>query len=78
MVLHQFPVGIALGVTSLVSLTRLVYHSRQDEGKIKLPSSSLLVEEGREETKDPFNVTVPEDFVNGTPIDEDKFWLKVC
>jgi hypothetical protein len=46
---------------------------RTENGKIQLP-----LHEDEDQGRDPFDVTSPMDFVDGYPIEEAKFWAKVC
>ena len=66
----QLEVVVALLACSLLSAVSIVFSS-PDEGKIKLPhfaEDSAL--------QDPFDVTKPEDIVDGEPVDEANFWAK--
>jgi hypothetical protein len=68
---HQLPVAIALAVSTLFSAL-VFFLSQPKEGKIK------LLEEDETSHHDPFNVTKPEDIVNGEPIGAAEFWKRVC
>ena len=77
-ILH-LEIGIFLCVCALLSFATLV-RSWNNEGKIKLP----LHENGQSEDPwnsgedhDPFDVTKPEDLIDGYPIKEELFWAKV-
>ncbi|RPD54947.1 multidrug resistance-associated ABC transporter [Lentinus tigrinus ALCF2SS1-7] len=70
---YQLPVAISLTVAIVPSLVgRLA--SGTKEKKTALPTFA----EGEEGLiRDPFDVTKPEDFIDGTPIDEDGFWTRM-
>jgi hypothetical protein len=72
----QLPIGISQAVVALASLAVFLY-CRPREGKIKLPIHGEQ-DQLQPEAHDPFDVTRPEDFQDGQPIEEEKFWLKVC
>ena len=69
----QFEVALALVVGALCSLT-FSYVTRAQEGGIKLP---IRAEENQETERDPFDVTGPDDLVEGYPVKEDAFWAQV-
>lgn len=69
---HQLPVSIALSALAVCSLAYLVF-SRPREGKIKLPER----DEGEDSVHDPFDVTTPEDIIDGEPIGAPEFWRRV-
>ncbi|KAG6885741.1 hypothetical protein C0993_010568 [Termitomyces sp. T159_Od127] len=73
----QLEVCIALAAAGLGS-GGLLYFNRPQEGKIQLPVYTAL-EADADETlgHDPFDVTTPEDVVDGFPIDGDAFWAKM-
>ncbi|KAG6829812.1 hypothetical protein H0H87_010041 [Tephrocybe sp. NHM501043] len=73
----QFEVWITLTTVAFGSGT-IFFLSRPKEGKIQLPIHGTT-EELAEETSahDPFDVTKPEDVVDGYPIDGDEFWSKM-
>ena len=71
MPLFQVQVAIALVACEVFSALLLIA-VKPDEGKVKLPQ---VVED--ESLQDPFDVTKPEDIVDGEPVDEDKFWARV-
>lgn len=66
----QIEVAVALGVCLAVSLV-LFAALAPKEGQIKLPFY------GDGEGSDPFDVTVPADFIDGIPINEECFWERV-
>lgn len=70
---YQLPVAIALGVTLGGSLAEYALH-RSSERTNALPTF-LEGEEGL--ARDPFDVTKPEDLIDGIPLDEEGFWRKV-
>ncbi|KAJ7853283.1 multidrug resistance-associated ABC transporter [Mycena olivaceomarginata] len=71
MPLYQLEIASAL-VASAFSSSVLFYLNRPVEGKIQLPLHS----ESDNSTDDAFDVTKPEDIVDGYPIDEEGFWAK--
>lgn len=75
----QLEVAIILAVSAACSLV-IFYLTREKGGQIKLPIHGPLQGDAEyDETKpDPFNVTQPEDLIDGDPIDANKFWAKVC
>ncbi len=76
MPLYQLPVSIVLFTAAFASfIIHLLTHPH--EGKIKLPTFLQDADE-HQPLKDPFDVTRPEDVVDGEPIDEDAFWSRVC
>ncbi|KAH9067580.1 ATP-binding cassette transporter [Lactarius vividus] len=66
----QLPVAITLAGTGLFSLAFRGL-SASEKGKIALPITSDGPLESR---PDPFDVTSPEDIIDGEPIDEASFW----
>ncbi|TDL25136.1 multidrug resistance-associated ABC transporter [Rickenella mellea] len=73
---YQFESAIFLVSCAAVSLLVFVL-SRPQDGSIKLPTFEEDAEGSFElagEKSDPFNVTKPEDLVDGQPIDEKGFW----
>jgi hypothetical protein len=68
---YEFPVAIALVFSALFSAF-LLFLSQSREGTIK------LLDENDSFHDDPFNVTKPEDIVDGEPIDAVEFWRRVC
>ncbi|THH21147.1 hypothetical protein EW146_g360 [Bondarzewia mesenterica] len=68
----QLPIAVTLAASALASFALILLH-RPREGKIQLP----LTTNGEEEThRDPFDVTTPEDLVDGEPIDNSGFWAR--
>jgi hypothetical protein len=69
----QFPVALALATSAILSfaVSRL---SESKRGIIALPVTS---DDPLEPRHDPFDVTSPEDIIDGEPIDETSFWRKV-
>ena len=69
----QLPIAVTLAGTGLLSLA---FHrlSASERGKIALPITSDGPLESR---PDPFDVTLPEDIIDGEPIDEASFWVNV-
>ncbi|KAF5371584.1 hypothetical protein D9758_003437 [Tetrapyrgos nigripes] len=72
----QFEIAVLLAVCAGASLSFLsVSKLRSTNGKIQLPLHSEG--NGSEElTPDPFDVTTAEDYLEGYPIEEEKFWKK--
>ncbi|KAH9932951.1 ATP-binding cassette transporter [Fomitopsis serialis] len=62
---YQLEVAVVLAVSAACSLTVFLL-SQLKEGKIHL--------DAEEEEQDPFDVTKPEDLVDGTPVYGDEFW----
>ncbi|KAJ3746747.1 multidrug resistance-associated ABC transporter [Lentinula detonsa] len=70
---YQPEIALALAVLVAASLCLLVLNRHRD-GKIQLP---VNVAQGEQSLPDPFDVTTPEDFLEGYPIDEENFWKKL-
>lgn len=68
----QLEIAVALAVSAFVSLATL-YFSRPRPGKIQLP---VHTDDALDATitKDSFDVTTPEDIIDGYSLDEEKFW----
>ena len=60
--------------TSACSSSVVFYFTREQEGKIHLPTHES---EDAVHGNDPFEVTTPEDIIDGYPIYEDAFWASV-
>ncbi|EGO03880.1 hypothetical protein SERLA73DRAFT_84054 [Serpula lacrymans var. lacrymans S7.3] len=73
MLQYQLPVAVALASTAVGSFIVFLYLAYPREGKIQLPIHG----EETEQTIDPFDVTKPEDVIEGYPIDEDAFWIRM-
>ncbi|TBU28095.1 multidrug resistance-associated ABC transporter [Dichomitus squalens] len=72
---YQLHVAAALGVALLVSATNYVLSgTKEKEGKTALPT---FVEGEEGLLRDPFDVTEPEDLVDGQPLDEQRFWNRM-
>lgn len=71
MLQYQLPVAIVLAVSAACSLVVFVV-LRPREGKIQLPTDGEEVPQ-----RDPFDVTKPTDFIDGTPVDAEAFWFRV-
>jgi len=72
MVRFQLEIAVALFASVLGSLI-VSYFTRPQDGKIRLPihaGESL----GTSDSRDPLDVTTPDDIIDGYPIDEEKFW----
>jgi hypothetical protein len=73
MPLFQLPVAVTLASSALLSLA-VRGLSTSKSGKIALP---VTLNDPLEPRRDPFDVTSPEDIIDGEPIDETSFWLNV-
>jgi hypothetical protein len=76
---YQLQIAIALNVSAALSALFL-YLTRPKEGKIQLPIHTSSHRDAPEETYpdgDPFDVTTAEDVLDGYPLDEERFWVKV-
>jgi len=71
----QFEIAIVLAVSIACSLA-VFYLTRPEEGKIQLPTHVESSEEAYH-GPDPFDVTKPEDIIDGYPIGADAFWARV-
>ncbi len=69
---YQLLVSVVLVATALCSASLLFLARPSPEGKIKLPE---FIQDGA--LQDPFDVTKPEDVIDGEPIDEADFWARV-
>ncbi|KAG6812192.1 hypothetical protein H0H92_003997 [Tricholoma furcatifolium] len=73
----QLEVCVLLAAAALSS-AGLFYLNRPREGKVQLPTQGTLEPlQGERVGHDPFDVTTPEDVVDGYPIDGDAFWSKM-
>ncbi|KAJ7476731.1 multidrug resistance-associated ABC transporter [Mycena latifolia] len=72
---YQFEIALALNASAIVSAV-LFYFNRATDGKIQLPTHSAPAED-RYPDGDPFDVTTPEDLLDGYPLDEIKFWARM-
>jgi hypothetical protein len=72
---YQLAVAILLAASVVCSLVTF-YLTQPKEGKIKL---SVEHDDGYERgtQPDPFDVTIPEDMIDGHALDEHGFWVKV-
>jgi hypothetical protein len=69
---YQLPVAVALGACALFSAGLFALAKPVDDGKVRLPEIT------RDSTlPDPFDVTKPEDVIDGEPVDEVQFWSRV-
>ena len=69
----QLETSILLCACALASLVDLLTYDRSREGKLRLPVHTTGELE-LEASDDPFNVTKPEDVMDGYPIREGEFW----
>ncbi|KAJ6495420.1 Alpha/Beta hydrolase protein [Mycena sanguinolenta] len=72
MPLYQLEIATALAISAFGSSV-FIYLNRPTEGKIQLPIHTEL-----DAGEDAFDVTKPEDIVDGYPIDGEAFWVKVA
>src|SRR6267154_4648062 len=72
---YQLLLAEALVGATIIS-SFVLFLARSKEHKIHLPTTqdASLADDVNQ---DPFNVTKPEDFIDGEPIDEGTFWVKV-
>ncbi|OSD05140.1 multidrug resistance-associated ABC transporter [Trametes coccinea BRFM310] len=70
---YQLHIAIALAIAGATSLGIFVFSGPQKKNDA-LPT---FVEGTESLSRDPFDVTTPEDFVDGTPINEQQFWTKM-
>ena len=70
----QLSFDIVLCTTGIVSAFVCVVDAREKDRQVQLPTYEL---DGEENLDDPFDVTKPEDIIDGYPIREDKFWARV-
>ncbi|KAF8888549.1 multidrug resistance-associated ABC transporter [Infundibulicybe gibba] len=73
---YQLPIAIALVGLSIGSLITF-YFTQPNHGKIRLP---LHLDDTASESlpaTDPFDVTTPEDIIDGYPIEAEKFWARM-
>ena len=68
---YQLPVAVSLGACALFSAGLFIL-AKPVDNKVKLPE---IVRDAT--SRDPFDVTKPEDIVDGEPLDEEKFWSRV-
>ncbi|KAG6333895.1 hypothetical protein ID866_5197 [Astraeus odoratus] len=71
---YQLPIAGVLAATALGSLIVLYFARPNGEGKIQLPTHG---EDADSLAHDPFDVTRPEDVIDGYPIREEQFWNDV-
>ncbi|TCD67258.1 hypothetical protein EIP91_000335 [Steccherinum ochraceum] len=70
----QLPVAVVLAISALCSFFQFIFLGT-DEGKLRLPTTSQDI--GQEPLqKDAFDVTKPEDYMDGAPLDADAFWAQ--
>ncbi|KAJ7240591.1 multidrug resistance-associated ABC transporter [Mycena rebaudengoi] len=74
MPLYQFEIAVGLAASAVCSGAFLLLN-RPSEGKIQLPL--LADSDPAHYEDDPFDVTRPEDIIDGYPIDGDAFWAKI-
>jgi hypothetical protein len=69
---YQLPTAAILAATGVGSIL-VLYLTSSRQRKIQLPTSG---EHNESLLRDPFDVTRPEDFIDGHPINEVAFWNK--
>lgn len=68
----RFELGVAITLAASTCCSLIVFYlTRDKEGKVQLPTH---VNESSNVGHDPFDVTTPEDIIDGYPIDADAFW----
>jgi len=86
MVCFEFEISVVLAICVPVSCVVLWFTTRAKEGGVRLPvhvgeDEGILTRDtdagGYLSGDDPFDVTKPEDIIDGYPIDEDEFWNRV-
>ncbi|KAL0069231.1 hypothetical protein AAF712_003594 [Marasmius tenuissimus] len=81
--MSRFELGTSIALASCTLASGLVLIlNRPKEGKIKLPVHTDEVQNGfdselNHNDPDPFDIATPEDFVEGYPVEEEKFWKRV-
>lgn len=72
---YQLEIAVLLAASVVCSVV-IFYLTRPRDGQIKL---SVEHDDGYEHgtQPDPFDVSTPEDMIDGYPIDEHAFWVKV-
>lgn len=73
---YQLLLAEALVCATAISSFAL-FLARSQQQKVRLPTTQDASLAGDVNQDDPFNVTEPEDFIDGEPIDEDAFWFKM-
>ena len=75
MIRFQLEIAAVLAASVLGSLV-VSYWTRTKEGKIQLPIHANVSLGNSEslDSRDPLDVTMPDDIIDGYPIDEGKFW----
>jgi len=73
---YQLEIGVTVLVGAVASAATFALYNTKT-GKISLREDDDEQPELAGE-KDPFDVTEPEDTIDGTPIDEERFWKLVC
>ena len=69
---YQLPIAAILTATGVGSIL-ILYLTSPQQPKVQLPTSG---EQDESLLRDPFDVTRPEDLVDGYPINEEAFWNK--
>lgn len=73
MIRFHLEIAVALFASVLGSLI-VSYFTRPRDGKIQLPIHAGESLGTSEDSRDPLDVTTPDDIIDGYPIDEEKFW----
>ena len=75
----QLTVSVFLVCCAILSGVTIFYQTRPADREVQLPinddESSGMGDESQ--SKDPFEVTMPEDVIDGYPIAEQEFWTRV-
>ncbi|THH04398.1 hypothetical protein EW145_g5549, partial [Phellinidium pouzarii] len=75
---YQLAVGIVLCCCALFSAFVFISEGHYKEGELRLPIHDDDDElDGAAKAGDPFDITEPEDLINGYPIREEEFWAKM-
>ncbi|KAL4244437.1 ATP-binding cassette transporter C [Abortiporus biennis] len=69
MSVYELFAAIALGASAICSAALYISRHSNTEGKVYLPTTAS--------SADPFDVGKPQDFVDGTPVEEETFWHRL-
>jgi hypothetical protein len=74
----EFEISVAL-LVSVVLSGIVLWVTREKEGKVQLPThvGEEPLGDGFLGGGDPFDVTKPEDLLDGFPVNEEQFWKRV-
>lgn len=75
----QLAVTVVLVCCAILSGVAIFYQTRSADREVQLPvnDDETTGVDDVSQTKDPFEVTMPEDVIDGYPIAEEKFWVRV-